>query len=284
VGAMPERFYKKVGHKGADAIERGNTLASFYAAAEAGVDMIELDVLRDREGRLIVAHDHEDARRRRPLDLTDALDAFLEPPLDELEVDFDLKLPGREPELAGAIEGHGLLDRAMVSTMEIDSIIRLRRIEPELRIGWTVPKTRRDWTKSRLAAPAVAGALAGLRRRLPRLVAKRAPRLGVQAVWAYHRLVSPRLVAAAERAEIELYAWTVDDADRIAALAAMGVTGICSNDPRLFVASATATRQAASQDGGKPEGASQRAKERVEVAAGEDEDPAGGREPAAEKS
>jgi glycerophosphoryl diester phosphodiesterase len=30
------------------------------------MDMVELDVLRAREGRLIVAHDPEDALRRRP--------------------------------------------------------------------------------------------------------------------------------------------------------------------------------------------------------------------------
>ena len=36
----------RIGHKGADAIAPGNTLESFEAAVEAGVDMIELDVLR----------------------------------------------------------------------------------------------------------------------------------------------------------------------------------------------------------------------------------------------
>ena len=35
----------RVGHKGADAIVPGNTLASFDAALAAGVDMIEFDVL-----------------------------------------------------------------------------------------------------------------------------------------------------------------------------------------------------------------------------------------------
>jgi glycerophosphoryl diester phosphodiesterase len=32
----------------------------------------------------------------------------------------------------------------------------------------------------------------------------------------------------------ELYAWTVDDAARIARLEALGVDGVITNDPRLF--------------------------------------------------
>ncbi len=37
---------RRIGHKGADLIRPGNTLESFEAAVEAGVEMIELDVLR----------------------------------------------------------------------------------------------------------------------------------------------------------------------------------------------------------------------------------------------
>ena len=79
-----------VGHKGADLIAPGNTVESFHAAAAAGVDTIELDVLWLRDAHLpleqraplVVAHDWHDAERRTPLKLTEALDAFLEPPLD----------------------------------------------------------------------------------------------------------------------------------------------------------------------------------------------------------
>ena len=39
---------RRVGHKGADLIAPGNTTASFDAAVEAGVDMIEFDVLPER--------------------------------------------------------------------------------------------------------------------------------------------------------------------------------------------------------------------------------------------
>jgi glycerophosphoryl diester phosphodiesterase len=229
---VPE--YRRVGHKGADAIVTGNTAESFDAAVDHGVDMIELDVLRAKEGKLIVAHDHHDALVRKPMDLTEALDLFLEPPLEEVEIDCDLKLAGREAELAGALSGRGLVERAMVSTMEVESLIKLRTLEPDLRLGWTYPKTRRDWTQYGWAGPALRAGLSAMRRRFPGILEKKAPRMGVNAVWAYHQVITPRLVESARNVDVELIAWTVDDADRIHELLDMGVDGICSNDPRLF--------------------------------------------------
>src|SRR3954452_23193060 len=225
--------YRRVGHKGADAIVTGNTPESFDAAVEHGVDMIELDVLRAKEGRLIVAHDHHDALVRKPMGLTEALDLFLEPPLEAVEIDCDLKLAGREAELAGALSGRGLVERAMVSTMEVESLIKLRKVEPDLRLGWTYPKTRRDWTQYGWAAPALAAGLSAIRRRFPGVLEKKGPQLGVNAVWAYHPIITPRLVEVAGDIGVELIAWTVDDPERIRELIDMGVNGICSNDPRL---------------------------------------------------
>jgi glycerophosphoryl diester phosphodiesterase len=226
--------YRRIGHKGADAIVAGNTAESFDAAVEHGVDMIEVDVLRAKEGKLTVAHDYHDALVRKPMDLTEALDLFLEPPLDEVEIDCDLKLAGSEAELAGALAGRGLVERAMVSTMEVESLIKLRKLEPDLRLGWTYPKTRRDWTQYGWAAPALRAGLSAIRRRFPGILEKKGPKLGINAVWAYHPIITPRLVEAAGNVGVELIAWTVDDPDRIRELLAMGVNGICSNDPRLF--------------------------------------------------
>jgi glycerophosphoryl diester phosphodiesterase len=226
--------YRRVGHKGADAIVTGNTAESFDAAVEHGVDMIELDVLRAKEGKLVVAHDHHDAMVRRPMDLAEALDLFVAPPLDEVEIDLDLKLAGSEAEFAGALAGSGLVDRAMVSTMEVESLTKLSKLEPDLRLGWTYPKTRRDWTQYGWARPALRAGLSAIRRRFPSILEKRAPKLGLDAVWAYHPIITPRLVDAARNVNVELIAWTVDDADRMRELLDMGVDGICSNDPRLF--------------------------------------------------
>ena len=89
---MPE--LKRVGHKGADLIAPGNTLESFEAALECGVDMIEFDVLRLRDGRLVLAHDFEDAAKREPVTLEEGLDHFAGEAYADVELDVDLKLPG----------------------------------------------------------------------------------------------------------------------------------------------------------------------------------------------
>jgi glycerophosphoryl diester phosphodiesterase len=233
-----------VGHKGADLIAPGNTLESFRAAVAAGVDTIELDVLWTRDGHprieagertpLVVAHDWGDAARREPLTLGEALDAFLEPPLDSVEIDLDLKLPGREEEIVAALRERGLLGRAMISTMELSTLARVRELEPGLRRGWTYPKVTKDWASKRWAKAPMFVALMWMRERLPGLAARELPRLGVESMWVYHPLAGRRLARLADRAGIELIAWTVDDLASMRKLRAAGVSGICTNDPRLF--------------------------------------------------
>jgi glycerophosphoryl diester phosphodiesterase len=233
-----------VGHKGADLIAPGNTEESFRAAVEAGVDTIEIDVLWTRDGHprlptaertpLVVAHDWHDAERRRPLTLAEGLDAFLQPPLDRVEIDLDIKLPGREREIVEALRERELLDRAMISTMELSSLARIGELEPRLRRGWTYPKVTKDWASKRWARGPMLAALLAMRRRLPAIAARALPEMGVQSIWVYHPIVSRRLAAATRSAGVELIAWTVDDLPRMRKLLAAGVTGICSNDPRLF--------------------------------------------------
>jgi glycerophosphoryl diester phosphodiesterase len=242
---MPEGL-RLVGHKGADLIAPGNTPASFAAAVEAGVDTIEIDVLWTRDGRpgipaaeqtpLLIAHDWHDAERRDPLTLAEGLDAFLEPPLDRIEVDLDIKLPGREEEIIEAIRERDLLDRAMISTMELSTLARIRELEPRLRRGWTYPKVTKDWASKRWARLPMLAALVAMRRRFPAIAAREAPEMGVRSLWVYHPIVTPRLADVARDAGVELIAWTVDDLDRMRKLVAAGVTGLCSNDPRLFAA------------------------------------------------
>jgi glycerophosphoryl diester phosphodiesterase len=183
---------------------------------------------------LVVAHDWHDAERRRPLALTEALDAFLEPPLDRVEIDLDIKLPGREQEIVDALQERDLVGRAMVSTMELYSLGRILQLQPALRRGWTYPKVTKDWVSKRWARAPMLAALTAMRHRLPGLAAEKLPPMGVEAMWVYHPLISARLARIAKLARVELIAWTVDDLPRMRRLADLGVDGICSNDPRLF--------------------------------------------------
>ena len=128
----------------------------------------------------------------------------------------------------------GLLERAMVSTMELSTLARIRELEPGLRRGWTYPKVTKDWTSKRWARAPMLAALVTMRQRLPGLAARDLPRLGVDSMWVYHPLVSRRLARTTATQGVELIAWTVDDLARIRKLLAAGVDGICSNDPRLF--------------------------------------------------
>jgi glycerophosphoryl diester phosphodiesterase len=243
----------RIGHKGADAIAPGNTPESFAAAVAAGVDAIELDVLRPRSDfeeaedwhdapagpapstdPLLIAHDWGAAARRKPLTLAEGLDAFTRPPLDGVRFNLDLKVAGREDEVIAAIRERGLTDRAMTSTMEVPSVEYLRDHAPELARGWTLPRVHRDYSRGTLMRPVFLAGSALLRARLPAIVRRRAPGLGVWAIWVYHPLITRQLVAAAHSVDVQVIAWTVDDSRRIAALADLGVDGICSNDPRLL--------------------------------------------------
>jgi glycerophosphoryl diester phosphodiesterase len=92
----------------------------------------------------------------------------------------------------------------------------------------------RDWTRSTWLKPALLAGVTAARRRMPGSVRSGIPELGVESVWAFFGVVSPALVEATGEAGVELNVWTVDDPARIARLEAMGVSGICSNDPRLL--------------------------------------------------
>jgi glycerophosphoryl diester phosphodiesterase len=228
---------RRVGHKGAAHIEPGNTLASFDAALRHGVDMIELDVLGEhaRAGaRLLVAHDHADARSRTPLTFGQALEHLSGPRFAGLELDVDIKLPGYELRVLEALREFGLVQRTLVSGMFPSGFAQIRAAEPALRLGWSVPRVRRDYTTDMLTAIPALAMLTGYRAMLPRR-ARTALREGrVDAIMAHWRVVTRGLVRAVAEGGGELYVWTVDDARMIERLSAMGVDGIITNDPRLF--------------------------------------------------
>jgi glycerophosphoryl diester phosphodiesterase len=228
---------RRVGHKGAAHIEPGNTLASFDAALRHGVDMIELDVLSarpDGSGELLVAHDYPDLRSSEPLPLERALEHLCGPAFAEIELDVDVKLPGYELRVLEVLRRFDLIPRTLVSSMFPNGLALIRAAEEALRLGWSVPRVRRDYTTHLLTAIPALAVLSGYRATLPRRVRAALEAGRVDAIMAHWRVVSAALVRAVSEGGGELYVWTVDDAAMIAKLTQMGVDGIITNDPRLF--------------------------------------------------
>jgi glycerophosphoryl diester phosphodiesterase len=225
----------RLGHMGCHAVVPGNTIASIEHAATLGVDVVEFDVLPDADGRLRLAHDPKDlaARIDDAPTYEEALDRLREPDLAHLGVNVDAKVPGYESQIAGPLRERGMTDRILVSAMEKPTLRALRRVDPALRIGRSIPRVYRDWYANPWTRAPTVGMILAARRYLPPLMVRELRAGRIDAVMAHWSLITPATVRRIT-AYGELYVWTVDDADKAALFASYGVTGITSNDPRLL--------------------------------------------------
>jgi glycerophosphoryl diester phosphodiesterase len=221
----------RVGHS---IVKAGSNLQDLPARlAGAGWDMVELDVLT-HNGELVVAHDPADLGHPRPIPFAEALAALRDELPADTRFDVDVKTTGYEREVIESIRAAGLTERTLVSTMELSSLEVIRAAAPELALGLSVPKARRDYLASRLTRPAAYAMLVYLRGVLPGQMAAVLKAGQADAIMAHWGVVTGRLVQAVRGVGAELYVWTVDDPQRLVALERLGVTGVITNDQALF--------------------------------------------------
>ena len=221
---MPEiTRLRRVGHKGADLIVPGNTLASFDAAIAAGVDMIEFDVLPERgTDRLLLAHDYADAAKRTPHTLEEALAYLGSARFDGIELDLDLKLPGYEQAVLDHVRDARALTGSLISTQYRSSLELIRASEPGVRLGWSVPQGQARPVPIADHGRRGAGDGAGVAARAPRPGRGRDQGRLCDALMVHWRLVTARLVSRVRAVDGELYVWTVDELSQLAELEALG--------------------------------------------------------------
>jgi glycerophosphoryl diester phosphodiesterase len=222
---------RRVGHS---IIKAGADLSELSARLEgAAWDMVELDVLA-RGDELIVAHSPGDLAHPRPVRFAEALVALRDVLPAHVELNVDVKGTGYERAVVETLRSLDLVPRTLVSSMEAQSLRALRTQAPELRLGLSVPKARRDYLANPLTRPAAYVMLAYLRRVLPRQAAAALRSDLADAIMAHWGVVTPALVRAVRGAGGDLYAWTVDDAQRLLSLNALGVSAVITNDRDLF--------------------------------------------------
>lgn len=214
-----------IAHRGASRARRENTLAAFEHARELGADMVELDVRRSADGRLVV---HHDARLADGRALVELRRAELPDPVPELAdalracagmaVNIEIKNAPGEPdhdptgalaravaELAARPEhaAQGLL----VSSFDAMTLQVVRAVNPALPTAWLTFDTDRAAALARCRAD------------------------GHVAWHPFDATVDRAALAEAHAAGLAVNVWTVDDPDRMRALIELGVDGLCTNVP-----------------------------------------------------
>jgi glycerophosphoryl diester phosphodiesterase len=219
----------RVGHRGAAALAPENSLAAIEAADAAGVDAVELDVLRRDDGVLVLAHGQgvpDDA----PL-LDDALDLVGRL---GLAVQLDVKVAGNEAAIVAALHGHDLLSRAFVSSCSLPILRAFAAAAPALPRSFTYPDDRLGASERRLLRPVVPPGLAVLRALAPRRLPRWLRAAGAQAATLNWAVASPAAVAACHASGAAVYVWTVNEPALATTLVASGVDGIITDDPRIL--------------------------------------------------
>ena len=243
----------KIGHRGASALEPENTLAAFRRAIELGVDFVEFDVLDLADGTLVLAHSDDllevshgaAAGRVRLLPLEELREISPQLPTLDEALDFfasvesgvqvDVKCYRHGREVAGALRRHGLVDRAVASSFWPAALRDLRAAAPELAVGLTYPDDRYGLARRRLVAPVVPPAVHLFRRVLPRRLPRWLRATGAAVAMLHWAVLSPGALDRCHADGAAVWTWTVNEPALRDRVLALGVDGVISDDPRLFL-------------------------------------------------
>ncbi len=221
---------RRVGHRGAGAHEPQNTIRSFNRAIAMGVDMVETDVRRARDGALVLAHDEairgggqelvvaeHDLPALQRLDLghgerIPTLADTFEAVRGRCALMIDLKEEEFEIELVAAIHAAGLpREQIVVPGGTARSRALIRRLDPTIPLSLSLGA---EWDD--------------------RLTDRFIQEIDTDAVtWQYHLITAERVARLHERG-LFVYTWTVDDPDTMQRVVHAGVDGVISNRPELF--------------------------------------------------
>jgi glycerophosphoryl diester phosphodiesterase len=219
----------RIGHRGAAAVAPENTLRGLVAAVEAGVDIVELDVLAVG-GKLVLGHSLRELPDE-PASFDDALAALAEAGVG---VHVDVKSKGSEEAIVDAIRRHGVADRAYVSAPWPKTLRRFAELAPGLPRALSYPEDRAELSRRRGLGWLTVVGPAALRVALPRRIVGMLSSAGATLASLHHGVVSPDTIERCHAAGFPVLVWTVDDPALIRRLDELGVDAIVSNDPKML--------------------------------------------------
>ncbi len=223
-----ERNVEVVAHRGASHALPGNTLEAFRQAVELGADWIELDVRRSADDVLVVCHDAHTADGRVIVEypyhelppsmptLAEALEACTGAKVNiEIKNDPDDPDYDAQHQISDAVVGLALafrdLDELLLSSFNMDTVRRIKRVNPEVPAGLVTGVMVMDVA---MLVDRVAGA-------------------GLQAIHPWEHTLDQSLVMQAQAAGLVIRPWTVNTSERMRELIALGVDALITDRPDL---------------------------------------------------
>lgn len=234
-------------HRGGAQLWPENSLLAFRGALELGVDFVETDVHLTADGEVLVLHDAtldrtttgKGAVRERTLaeiraarlrgpdktpteepvptlaQLLDLVRASRVELLLEIKVGSGRRYDGIEEKALALVRSRNLLARTIVMAFESETVRRVRQLDPTVRTALLVG--RRQVERGARPASAVA----------------KATELGASHLGMDHRILDADVVAAAQKAGIQLAAWTVNEEIDIRRVVSLGAGIVISDRPDL---------------------------------------------------
>lgn len=197
-----------------------NSLAAFQYALEQGCDGFECDARHTRDGHNVIWHDPQwngmdivsadyaglvDREGNRPATIDQVLAQFGR----RAYLDLELKAGGREESVVASLQAHPPRRGFIVSSFLAEVLVRLHNLESDLPLGYICDRT--DALSAWQGIP-------------------------LQVLLPRHDLIRPRLIEQVHNAGRQIMTWTVNSAVEIRRLAAWGIDGLISDDPRLLCA------------------------------------------------
>lgn len=206
-------------------LEPENTLRSFVAAEQAGLDVIELDLHLSQDGALVVMHDADVDRTTdgtgpiagRTLDELRTLDAgrgervpVLEEVLDAVQspIQAEIKDLAAARALAEVIQRRNLVERVEVSSFHDEAIVEIARLVPGVRTALIASRFGPD-------------------------VVERATEAGAGTVCLNIRRLTLEVVEAARKADLKIIGWVVNTQDQLRLVRALGLDGATTDYPEI---------------------------------------------------
>ncbi|MBO4252893.1 glycerophosphodiester phosphodiesterase [Streptomyces griseorubiginosus] len=214
-----------IGHRGVMGVEPENTLRSFVAAQQAGLDVIELDLHLSKDGALVVMHDSDVDRTTdgtgaiadKTLEELRALDAgrgervpVFEEVLDAVQAPLQAEI--KDVQAARAL-AEVMLDRDLVPRVEVSSF----HDEAVAEIARLVPGVRTALVGSRFGTDIV----------------ERAVEVGAATVCLNIRRLTLEIVEQARKADLRVIGWVVNTQDHLRLVRALQLDGATTDYPEI---------------------------------------------------